>query len=55
MELTIAKGTYHPVKLKSKLRGVSVSLYDIGFDVSENDVTFDPSAFPGAKIVDKRQ
>ena len=55
MELTIAKGTYHPMKLKSKLRGVSVSLYDIGFDVSENDVTFDPSAYPGAKIVDKRQ
>ena len=54
MELVIAKGTYYPVSLSAKVSGVTVKMYDLGFDVSDEQVTFDPADFPGATIIDNR-
>lgn len=53
-EMTVAKGTYLPVLFTAKASGVRMTLRDIGFGVTESQVTFDPAAFPDAKIIDKR-
>lgn len=54
MDLVVAKGTYYPVSLSAKVSGVSVKIYDLGFNVSEKQVTFDPAEFPGVTIIDER-
>ena len=54
MDLVVAKGTYFPVSLKTKVSGVTVYIHDMRLGVSEKDVTFRLEDFPGAKVVDKR-
>ena len=54
MDIVIAKENYYPVSLSAKVSGITVKMYDLGFDVSEKQVTFDPADFPGATIIDER-
>lgn len=54
MEIVVAKGTYMPVSLSAKTSGVTMTMKDIDFNVTEADVTFNPSAYPGVTIEDKR-
>lgn len=55
MSLIVAKGSYMPIDLTAKLKGVTVSIKNASIGVSESEVTFDQSQYPGAKLVDKRQ
>ena len=55
MDLVISKGTYWPVSLSTSMAGASVTMRNISFGVTEKQVTFDPKAYPNAKIIDKRQ
>ena len=55
MELVVRKGTFHPVSLSTKISGVTLTMKDLRFGVSETEVTFDIKQYPGAKIVDKRE
>ncbi len=54
MDLVVAKGTYWPVSLSTSVTGASVTMRDISFGVTEEQVTFDSKAYPNATIVDKR-
>ena len=54
MDLVVAKGTYYPMSLSAKMSGVTMTMRDLKFGVSQKDVTFDPNEFPNAKVVDKR-
>lgn len=54
MDLVIAKGTYHPISLSARVSGITVTMRDLGFNVTENEVTFNKADYPGAKIVDQR-
>ena len=54
MDLVVAKGTYFPVSLSAKVSVITVTIRDLGFDVTEKQVTFDPADFPGATIIDER-
>ena len=54
MDLVVAKGTYYPVSLSAKVSGITVRMYDLGFNVSEKQVTFDRADYPGATIIDER-
>lgn len=54
MELVVAKGTYYPLSLSAKVSGVSLTMKDLSFDVTEEQVTFDPKKYASAKVVDKR-
>lgn len=54
LNLVVAKGTYLPVSLSTKISGVSMSMHDIAFGVSESQVVFDAGKFPDATLVDKR-
>ena len=54
MDLVVAKGTYYPVSLSAKLSGVTLTLRDISFGVTEKQVSFNAADFPDVKITDKR-
>ena len=55
MDLVVEKGTYFPISLSTKTAIVSITIHDVSFGVTEDQVTFDPSAYPNAKIIDKRK
>lgn len=54
MDLVIEKGTYMPISLSTKMQGVRITIYDISYGVSEQQVTFNPADYPGVTINDKR-
>ena len=53
MELVVAKGTYLPVSLKTKISGIGITMGNISFGVTEKQVTFNANDFPGVTIIDK--
>ena len=54
IELVIAKGTYYPKLLKAKVSGITFSMRDVSFGVSEDYVTFRLSDYPGVTVEDER-
>ena len=54
MELTVSKDTYLPICLSTKTLLVSVSIENYALGVTEESVTFDPAAYPGVILIDKR-
>ena len=54
MDLAVSKTTYLPVRTSITQHGVTVTFRDFAKGVDEADVTFDPSLYPNATIVDKR-
>ena len=45
---------YYPVSLSAKISGITMTMRDISFGVTEKQVTFNAADFPGIAIVDKR-
>ena len=54
MEIVVAKGTCYPISLSTKMEGLKLTMKDLSFGVTENQVTFDPKKYASAKVVDKR-
>lgn len=54
MDLVIAKGTYMPLSLSAKVSGITITMRDLDFNVTEKDVTFNQADYPDVKIVDER-
>lgn len=54
MDLVVAKDTFWPVSLSVSMTAMDMTMREISFGVSEEQVTFDPKAYPNATIVDKR-
>lgn len=54
MDLVIAKGTYMPLSLSAKVSGITITMRDLDFNVTEKDVTFNQADYPGVKVVDER-
>lgn len=54
IEMAVARDTYLPLYVKTKAKGIKISMENFKLGVSEADVTFDPSKYPNAKIVDER-
>jgi outer membrane lipoprotein-sorting protein len=55
MEIVIAKDTYFPMSLSAKLKGITLTMRDLGFSVTEEEVTYDPDKLPGVIIIDERK
>lgn len=55
MDIVVAKGTYYPVSLSAKVSGVTVTMRDLDFNVTEKQVTFNKDDYTGARIVDQRK
>lgn len=53
MDLVVSKKNYYPLSLKASMSGMTMTMRDISFDVTEADVTFDIAKYPGVKIVRK--
>ena len=54
VEITVAKGTFYPMSLKTKMEGMSLTMRDISFGVKEDFVTFRMEDYPNAIVEDKR-
>ena len=55
MDLVVSKANYLPVSMIAKAKGVTITIRDYSLGVKKAEVTFDPSAYPGVTITDKRQ
>lgn len=55
MEIVVAKDTYYPVSLSTKVDMVTVTIRNLQFNVSEKDVTFNQADYPSATLIDKRK
>ena len=55
MDLVVAKGTYDALSLSMKKSGITITLRDLKYGVTEKQVTFNPADYPDATIIDKRQ
>ena len=53
IDLVISKKNYYPLSLKASVSGMTMTMPEISFGVTEADVTCDPSKFPGVKIIRK--
>lgn len=54
MEIVVEKTTYHPLSLTASISGAKMTMHDISFGITEEQVTFNIDDYPGAKITDKR-
>ena len=54
IDLAIAKDTFLPIYLKTKAKGIKLSMENFKLGVTEAQVTFNPADFPNAKIIDER-
>jgi outer membrane lipoprotein-sorting protein len=54
MTLVVAKGTYMPVSLSASVSLMTITMRDLSYGVTEEQVTFNPRNYPNATIVDKR-
>ena len=54
MEIVVAKDTYYPLSLSAKVDMVTVTIRNIGFHVTEEQVTFNRADYPKANVIDKR-
>lgn len=54
MDLVVAKDTFLPISLSTKMSGITMTMRDIQFGFDENLVNFDIKDYPNAKIIDKR-
>lgn len=54
MTLIVAKGTYMPISLSAKVSAITITMRDLSYGVTEEQVTFNPKNYPTATIVDKR-
>ena len=54
MDIVIAKGTYYPVSLSAKVQGITVTMRNLVFNVTDQEVSFNPADYPGVTVIDKR-
>ena len=54
MDLVVEKGTYNPMSLSTKLNGMTLTMRNLSFNVTEKQATFNIKDYPDATIVDKR-
>ena len=54
MTLIVSKGTYMPISLSAKVSAITITMRDLSYGVTEEQVTFNPKNYPTATIVDKR-
>ena len=54
IDLVIEKGSYNPMSLSTKMEGMTLTMRNLSFDVTEKQVTFNIKDYPDATIKDKR-
>ena len=54
MDLVVSKVNYYPLSLSTEATLATVTLRILGYGVTDEQVTFNPADFPGARIIDER-
>lgn len=54
INVAVSKADYSCIYLKTKMKGITVSMENFKIGVTEQQVTFNPAEFPGVKLIDKR-
>ena len=54
MNLVVWKDSYLPASFSGKMSGVTLTMRNLKFGVSDREVTFNAADYPGVKITDKR-
>ena len=54
MYIAVSKADYSCVYLKTKMKGIGISMENFKIGVTDKQVTFNPDDFPNAKIIDER-
>ena len=54
MDLVVAKDTYMPISLSATVSLVTVTIRNLAYGVTENQVTFNQASYPGVQFIDKR-
>ena len=55
IDLSVWKDSYCLREMNTSMKGVKLTLRDVTYNITEEDVTFDESRFPDAEVVDKRK
>ena len=54
MNVSVSKKDYYPKSVNASVSGITITMRDFAFDVTEKDATFNQGDYPGAKVIDKR-
>lgn len=54
IDLAVSKADYSTIYVKTKAKGIGISMEDFTIGVTEAQVTFNPDDYPSAKIIDER-
>lgn len=54
IDLAVSKADYSTIYMKTKAKGIGISMENFKVGVTEAQVTFNPADFPNAKIIDER-
>jgi len=54
IDLVVDKDSYLPRSISTKAAGIKLTIREIKFTVTEDQVTFNPAKYPGVKIIDQR-
>ena len=54
IDLAVSKADYSTIYMKTKLKGIGISMENFHIGVTEEQVTFNPADYPTATIVDER-
>ena len=54
ISLVVRKDSYNPISLSTKMMGVTCTMRDFTFGITEKDVTFNEADYPGVTISDQR-
>ena len=53
--LEVRKDSYDPISMSTKMMGITMTMSNFKFSVTEKDVTFNEADFPGVNITDQRK
>lgn len=54
IDIAVSKANYQTLYLKTKAKGIGISMENFKIGVTEKQVTFNPADYPTAKIIDER-
>ena len=54
IDIVVEKDTYNPRSLSTKMDGITFTMRDLSFNVTEKQVLFNPKDYADATIIDKR-
>lgn len=55
IDLAVSKADYSTIYLKTKAKGIGISMENFKIGVTEKEVTFNPADYPNATIIDERK